>query len=196
MSGSRGTHPVRLVGGVAAAVTLTLAALPSAEVEAQIPRGKVVRLAGDTDEAVGLAKQVRSWLFSHPAALSAAVAGKTAIVQTWLEDRTLDQLTDKERFLLANPESYERPMVTDITVQLGPPVAVLALAWDVPLRLWPTRDRGAGPGGRPVAPARDAAVRPARRERSPPPVGGRGGQGHGGLHLRLTGKSPARAVRP
>ena len=137
MSGSRGTHPVRLVGGVAAAVTLTLAALPSAEVEAQIPRGKVVRLAGDTDEAVGLAKQVRSWLFSHPAALSAAVAGKTAIVQTWLEDRTLDQLTDKERFLLANPESYERPMVTDITVQLGPPVAVLALAWDVPLRLWP-----------------------------------------------------------
>lgn len=139
--GSSGVPRVLWPWGPAAVLGLVLAATPWGDTAAQIPRGKVVRLAGDTDEAVGLAKQIRSWLFSHPAAVSATLAGKTVIVQSWLEDRTLEQLSDLERLLLANPESYERPIVTDITVQLGPPVAVLALGWDVPLRFWP-RVRG------------------------------------------------------
>ncbi len=141
MSGYGGALRVPWLWGPAAAAALALAAPPWAEVAAQIPRAKVVRLAGDTDEAVGLAKQIRNWLFTHPAAVSATVAGKIAIIQSWLEERTLEQLSDRERFLLTNPEAYERPIVTDVTVQLGPPVAVVALAWDVPLRLWP-RVRG------------------------------------------------------
>ena len=141
MSDYGGALRVPLLWGPAVAAALALAAPPWGEVAAQIPRAKAVRLAGDTDEAVGLAKQIRSWLFAHPAAVSATLAGKVAIVQSWLEDRTLEQLSDRERLLLANPEAYDRPIVTDITVQLGPPVAVLALGWDVPLRLWP-RVRG------------------------------------------------------
>jgi hypothetical protein len=141
MRGGGGMLRVAFLWTPAAAAALVLAAPPSTEVAAQIPPGKVVRLSGDTDEAVGLAKQVRHWIFTHPAAVTATLAGKVAIVQSWLEDRSLDQLSDKERFLLANPQAYERPIVTDVAVHLGPPVAVVVLAWDVPLRLWP-RVRG------------------------------------------------------
>lgn len=118
-------------------IVVSLVCLATGVAAAQIRRGDFVALAGDTDEAIRLAKIIKDVFATDPAARRAVGQARDAIIQSWLEERPLSQLTDQERAAIQNPVQYDRPVLQEVSITLNATPPAIVLGWDVPPRLWP-----------------------------------------------------------
>lgn len=119
------------------ALVLLLACLVAGPVAGQIRRADFVILAGDTDDAIRLAKNIKDLFASDPAARRAVSQAREVLIQSWVEERGLLQLTEQERAAIQNPDRYDAPVLHDVTVALsGSPPSIL-IGLDIPPRLWP-----------------------------------------------------------
>lgn len=119
------------------AVLLGLLSLVAVSAWGQIRKADFVLLSGDTDDAIRLAKSIKDLFATDPTARRAVSQAREALIQSWLEERSLLQLTDQERSAVQNPEQYDRPVLHDVTVALNANPPSIAIGWDVPPRLWP-----------------------------------------------------------
>jgi hypothetical protein len=118
-------------------ILLGLVCLVAVSAAAQIRKADFVALAGDSDDAIRLAKIIKEIFTLEPAARRAVTQGRDAVIQSWLEERPLSQLTDQERAVVLNPDLYDNPVLQDVTVALNASPPAIVLGWDVPPRLWP-----------------------------------------------------------
>ncbi len=119
------------------AVLLCLVCLVPALAAGQIRKADFVTLAGDTDDALRLAKTIKDLFFADPSARRAVIQARDVVIQNWLEEKNPLLLTDQERIMIQNPEQYDRPILQDVTVGLNANPSFIVLAWDIPPRLWP-----------------------------------------------------------
>lgn len=111
--------------------------LATAVASGQIPKGEIVILAGDTDDAIRLAKSIKDIFGSDPIARRAVSQARDAVIQSWLEEKHPLQLTDQERAIIHNPDRYDKPLLRDLTVTFNGNPPSLVLGWEIPPRLWP-----------------------------------------------------------
>jgi hypothetical protein len=119
--------------GILAGV-ICLSAVPA---PGQMRRAEFVTLAGDTDDAIRLAKTIKDTFATDPTARRSVTQARDAVIQSWLEERGPHQLTDQERLAVMNPDHYDQPVLREIAVALGANPPSITLGWDVPLRMWP-----------------------------------------------------------
>lgn len=113
---------------------LCLTALPAA---GQVRRADFVLLAGDTDDAIRLAKSIKDFFATDPVARRSLTQARDVLIQSWLEEKHPLQLTEQERAALQNPEHYDRPVLRDVSVALNANPPSIVIGWDIPPRLWP-----------------------------------------------------------
>jgi hypothetical protein len=118
-------------------VLLGLICLVAVSASGQARRGDFVVLAGDTDEAIRLAKTIKDLFATDPSARRAVAQARDVLIQSWLEEKHPLQLTDQDRAAVQNPEQYDRPVLHDVTVALNANPPSIVIGWDVPPRLWP-----------------------------------------------------------
>lgn len=118
------------------AILLGVICLVAVSASAQVRRGDFVVLAGDTDEAIRLAKTIKDLFATDPAARRAVSQARDVLIQSWLEEKHPLQLTDQERAAVQSPEQYDKPVLHDVTVALNANPPSIAIGWDVPPRLW------------------------------------------------------------
>ncbi|MBI4573846.1 MAG: hypothetical protein HY713_11265 [candidate division NC10 bacterium] len=116
---------------------LALACLTALPAAGQIRRADFVILAGDTDDAIRLAKNIKDFFAADPTARRVVSQAREVLVQSWLEEKSPAQLTDQERAAVQNPERHDAPVLHDVTVALTASPPSIVLSWDIPLRVWP-----------------------------------------------------------
>jgi hypothetical protein len=114
-----------------------LACLVASLAAGQVRRADFVILAGDTDDAIRLAKSIKDFFVADPTARRVVGQAREALVQSWLEERSPAQLTDQERAAVQNPERYDAPVLHDVTVTLNASPPSIVIGWDIPPRVWP-----------------------------------------------------------
>ncbi len=118
-------------------VLLCLACLVPALGAGQMRKADFVTLAGDTDDAIRLAKTIKDLFVFEPSARRCVSQAREILIQSWLEEKNPLLLTDQERAAILNPEQYDRPILQDVTVALNATPPLIVLGWDIPPRLWP-----------------------------------------------------------
>lgn len=103
----------------------------------QMRKAEFVTLAGDTDDAIRLAKTIKDVFATDLTARRALGQARDILIQSWLEEKHPSQLTDQERAALQNPEQYDKPILHDLTVTLTANPPSIAIGLDIPPRLWP-----------------------------------------------------------
>lgn len=124
-----------LVPGLAAALVLLCASPPG-----HAGRGDLVRLQGDSDEAILIAQSIKDWLLTDLGSQRVLMNARTLIVQHRAREGGVGGLTDRERAWLRDPSRYDRLIVQHIRVETkgtGARATVdVLLTWDVALELW------------------------------------------------------------
>jgi len=100
-------------------------------------RSEFVNLIGDTDEAIRTARFAKDLFVLDPTARRAVLQAREAVIQSWIEERTPDQLSEQERVIVRNPERYDRPIISAVNVAFGASPVTITLEFDVPPHLWP-----------------------------------------------------------
>ncbi len=118
-------------------VLLCLTCLVGVPAAGQIRKADFVVLAGDTDDAIRLAKTIKDLFATEPSARRAVSQARDVLIQSWVEEKNPLLLTDQERAAVLNPEQYDRPVLQDVTVALNANPPYIILTWDIPPRLWP-----------------------------------------------------------
>ncbi len=119
------------------AVLVGLTCLVAVSAAGQIRKADLVILAGDTDDALRLAKNIKDIFATDPTARRAVSQAREALIQSWLEEKQPLQLTDQERAAIQNPDRYDAPVLHDVTVLLSASPSSIAIGLDIPPRLWP-----------------------------------------------------------
>lgn len=125
---------------VVAASLVVLAGTPAWAGGPASAKAGLIRLQGDSDDAILLAQAAKEWLLTDLGSQRTFQVVKYVIVQHWARERGLDALDARERQLYRDPARYDRPIVQNIWVSLArtpetKPIDAV-LTWDVPLELW------------------------------------------------------------
>jgi hypothetical protein len=118
-------------------ILLGLVCLAAVSAAGQMRRADFVILAGDTDDAIRLAKAIKDVFATDLTARRMVSQMRDAVIQSWLEEKSPVELTDQERAAIQNPDRYDNPILHDVTVSLGASPPSIVIGWDVPPRLWP-----------------------------------------------------------
>ena len=111
--------------------------LTAVSASGQIRKADFVILAGDTDDAIRLARSIKDLFVNDPMARRAVTHARDAVIQSWLDEKHPLQLTDQERAAVQNPDRYDKPVLHDVTVTFNASPPSVVLGWDVPSRQWP-----------------------------------------------------------
>ncbi len=138
------------------ALLFAVLSLVAVSAAAEVRKADFVLLTGDTDDAIRLAKSIKDLFATDPTARRAVGQAREVLIRSWLEEKSLSQLTDQERAAIQNPDQHDRPVLHDVTVALNASPPSIVIGWDVPPRLWPRLSGSVAPVANRIV--RDGAV--------------------------------------